>query len=271
MGVRSQAQGCVSLFSSLFQISREPLFGSNVFVVWRRYCFLRLLEESTYFLHNVRVYFHCLLTGRSVRPECLIFEGSLTAFYSITYAGTCYVPAAMTILLDRRRSAMAVFTLESLVLGGVSLVRNDEQTANLRQGASYKTLTQTPEMSSISLLTPAFGSWLGAKPDQARLADMVQHHVGALAAGIGRSHNRTGLRNNATSRINRSTRVRISSLASCFRQISAQPTISETSFTRRFQTKSERSLRATGYTGSLGVASRSNDLKLPAAASRGIR
>ena len=67
----SGSVGVSNRFFPLFPISREPWSQSVVCVVWWRYCFAEFIAQPTYFLHIWRVYFYWLLTGRSVRPECL--------------------------------------------------------------------------------------------------------------------------------------------------------------------------------------------------------
>ncbi len=87
---------------------------------------------------------------------------------------------------------MAVFTLQSLVLRGVSVAVCDGQNVGLRLGAESQTVKQTPEV-RINPRHPSPNGGRGFMPAQ-RPDDHAEYDrmAAAAASGAGRSHCRDG-------------------------------------------------------------------------------
>ena len=87
---------------------------------------------------------------------------------------------------------MAAFNLESLVLRGVTVLR-DGQAVELRRGTSYPATASTPEV-VISMRHPSLGWRDGLNPPAKRQVQAVDDDCVAQAAiGAGRSLSRVGV------------------------------------------------------------------------------
>jgi hypothetical protein len=86
---------------------------------------------------------------------------------------------------------MADYTLDSLVLRGVSVLR-DGQAVNLRLGTSDKAKAQTPGI-NVSMRHPSLGCGQEFMPPAVRPAHADQDRVDDAAPGAGRPRSRAGV------------------------------------------------------------------------------